>query len=179
MLIVAVVLSFIIALMTGGRFSNIKYAQVKGLMLPVFAFGLQAFLTFAAAKGLFAREPLFPVLLTVSYLLLFAFLAVNIRYKLFAVFAGIGTLCNFLVISLNDFYMPLSAKIIALAGVFEIPKSQSFAYMIAAETTKLKFLGDVIYIPVKFIRGFASAGDVLLSLGVMFLIIAVMRAKPQ
>ncbi len=67
-MIVAVLLSFVIVLMAGGRFHNLKYAQVKGLMLPVAAFGIQAFLSLAAAKSLFAREPLFPMLLTVSYM---------------------------------------------------------------------------------------------------------------
>ncbi len=179
MLLLSVPLSFVIALACGGRFSNMKYAQIKGLMLPVAAFGLQAFLTLAAAKALFARDPLFPALLTASYLFLCVFMILNIRYKLFAFFAGMGTLCNFAVIALNDFYMPLSAKIVALAGVFEIPQSQSFAYRIADEATRLAFLGDVIYIPYKFIRGFASIGDILLSIGVMFLIIGVMRARPQ
>lgn len=179
MLIFALILSFIIALFIGGRFGNIKYANIKGFILPVIAFALQAFLTLSAAKSLFGREPLFPLLLSVSYLLLFLFLILNVRYRLFVFFAGLGTLCNFVVISLNDFYMPLSAGIIELAGLFEIPQSQSFAYSLANETTKLPFLGDIIYFPIKFFRGFASVGDVLLCIGVMCLIIALMRSKPQ
>ena len=36
------------------------------------------------------------------------------------------------------------------------------------------FLGDVFYMPIKFLEGFFSVGDVILAIGMFFLIVQVM-----
>ncbi len=47
-------------------------------------------------------------------------------------------------------------------------------YVLAHETTRLGFLGDIIWFPVPLFRGFASAGDILMTAGLVVLILRVM-----
>ncbi|MPM66788.1 hypothetical protein SDC9_113699 [bioreactor metagenome] len=110
-------------------------------------------------------------------MLLAAFLWANRRLKLPCALFGVGSLCNYIVIAANGFAMPVSSGALArlspqgaaalLAG--EIPM-----YRAADAATRFLFLGDVIWFPVPFFRGFASLGDLLLCAGAFFLLMTLM-----
>ena len=58
-----------------------------------------------------------------------------------------------------------STKARRITGMFTLENS----------STRLIFLGDVIYCPIPLIGGFASIGDILLAAGVFFCLLAVMK----
>ena len=93
----------------------------------------------------------------------------------YALLAGLGSLCNFLVIAVNDFRMPVSQSVLQHLSPQRLQQLQSGAiplYAAADEQTRLLFLGDIIPVPV--LGGFASIGDLLLTAGLFFCLMAIM-----
>lgn len=113
---------------------------------------------------------------TFSYLCVIVFVIANRKYKVPAVLLGLGTLCNYLVIAINSFRMPISARALLIYPTMtaEAVFSQRADYFVATDGAKLMFLGDVFYMPIKFLEGFFSVGDVILAIGMFFLIVQVM-----
>ncbi|MGI5978740.1 MAG: DUF5317 family protein [Oscillospiraceae bacterium] len=116
------------------------------------------------------------ILTTACYFCILMFIYTNRQYTAAAVFLGGGTLCNYAVRAANAFRMPVSAKALE---VYEGLTAQEVLtkradYFIADEHARLLPLGDVLYLPVPGLGGFASVGDILLALGVCLLVIAAM-----
>ncbi len=173
MLILAVFAAFVFALLRGGSLRKLERSAARGFALAAAGFLCKLAATLLCPR-FFPRAPYFALLLTLSYLLCFAFVFVNRRYRLFALLFGAGALANFAVIAANDFYMPVRAA--AGAGVI-VPPAQSAAYRLADASTRLAFLGDVLYVPLPLLRGFASVGDVLMAAGVFVLVAQITRGR--
>ncbi|MEA5051641.1 MAG: DUF5317 family protein [Oscillospiraceae bacterium] len=176
MLILAVAAACALSLLSGGRLGNIEGSRARGFLLPVAALALER----AAAllcPGVLPRAPWFAVFTAGAYLLCILFIFINRSYKLFAALAGAGTLANLAVIAANDFYMPVSERAMALAGFSGIPRGLQAAYRVADGATRLRALGDMLYVPLPLVGGFASAGDVLLAAGIFVFVFQLMRAK--
>ena len=142
--------------------------------------------------------PLLPkaAVTTFTYLCVMIFLIVNRKYAIPAVFLGLGTLCNYLVIAANSFRMPISPTALSIYATMtpEAVISRRADYFVATNGANLMFLGDVIYFPKKIIdgyislgnlhlkvyipitifEGFLSVGDILLAAGMFLLIVQVM-----
>ena len=73
--------------------------------------------------------------------------------------------------------MPVSDRVLTLAGFEGIPAAKQTAYIIADSSTRLAWLGDIIYLPIPLLEGFASVGDVLLALGAGVLVFTVLRPQ--
>lgn len=116
------------------------------------------------------------VLTTAAYGGVLVFLIQNRRALGPVLVLGLGTLSNYLVIALNSFRMPVTVKAMEVYPTMtpEALVSQRADYFIAGEGTRLLALGDVIYFPPKPFDGFFSIGDVLLALGMFWLIVHVM-----
>ena len=101
-----------------------------------------------------------------------------------AVFLGLGTLSNYVVIAFNSFRMPISPTALSIYSTMtpEAVISQRADYFVATNGANLMFLGDIIYIPnklfglipTKIFEGYMSIGDILLSIGMFLLIVQVM-----
>ncbi|MDF2632370.1 MAG: hypothetical protein K0Q85_966, partial [Caproiciproducens sp.] len=90
-----------------------------------------------------------------------------------------GTICNYSVIALNHFRMPVSPAALAMyPGMTpEAVYAKKVNYFVATNGAKLYFLGDVIPVHLKRVGGFFSIGDVLLGFGIMIFIISVLTKK--
>lgn len=164
MLFIVFVIVFLLAsLLTGGRLSNIASHKVRCLWMPILAYALRFALPIIFPRlGIEAPSEL--VTCCAQYLLLIIFSMLNLGNGLWSAVFGIGSLSNFAVILANGGVMPVAAT--ALARVSEqyaaqLVSGSIFAYAIETAETKLMFLGDIIYI----YFGYASVGDVLLSIG--------------
>lgn len=117
---------------------------------------------------------------TISYLCVMVFVIANRKYTLASVFLGLGTLCNYIVIAINSFRMPISPTALSIYPnmTVEAVLAQRADYFVATEGAKLMFLADIIYMPTKLLGGFLSVGDILLAIGMFLLIVQVMGKTP-
>ncbi len=173
-LLLFVFAAFAFSLLSGGHLRYILDSGVRGFVFPVAAIIIQMGANLLCTEML-PREPWFAVGLSLSYLLSMIFVIVNCRFILFAVFGGLGTLANFAVIAANDFYMPIRFAVWEKNLYAEIPLNKAVAYTIETAETRLPFLGDIIYFPLRYFSGYASIGDFLLGIGLFFLIFAMTR----
>ena len=177
-LLLAAVLGLAIGLLSGGSLKNMRSYPLKGLLLPILAWLLKA----GAAYILQPQQGAVLVCL-LQYGLLFAFLALNIRRPVWPIFVSLGTLSNFFVILLNGGRMPVSASLIGSLPqrLEQLQMNQIYAYCLADAQTKLPFLGDILRIGSEGTPfGFASAGDLLLCVGVLILFVQLtLPARPK
>jgi hypothetical protein len=160
--LIAAVVAALIARLRGGSFESLAATPFRwplllwaGLIVQI-AFGAWDPDWLGTSGGL-------AVILTTNVLVA-AFLAVN-RHLPGMVLAAIGTMLNVLVIALNG-AMPvtLGAAQIAGAGVRDL----GIKHEILDAETRLPWLADVI--PVPGLRVLISVGDVLLAIGIAWLV---------
>ena len=176
-LLLSAVLGLAIGLLSGGSLANMRQYPLKGLLLPIIALLLKA-----GAAYLFKPQEAAVLVCLLQYGLLFAFVALNIRRPLWPVLVAIGTLFNFLVILLNGGRMPVSTALVGQLPqrLEDLAQNRIYAYTLSGEQTVLPFLGDVIRIgPAGTPFGFASAGDLILCMGVLILCVQLVRAVPK
>jgi hypothetical protein len=153
-LFVTLALALGIALVTGGRLRNIAATQLRRPSILAAAVGIQLVLeVLHPTRGIAGR--LASVLLVVSYLLLLAFCAANLRLRGLAVVAvGIGL--NGAVIALNA-GMPIRAP--------EAAVETTTKHHAERPSDKLTFLGDIILVPA--LRQSLSFGDLIMLVGLV------------
>ena len=175
MLTLAVLAALVLGWCTGGRLARFVETPLSLLPLPVLALLMQR------ALGLLPVEHYLPwaaVILLASYAMLFLFLWRNRRLKRTALLAGLGSLCNLVVIAANGWRMPVSAAaadLLSSQGLAQLTAGAVPMYALESGSTRLMFLGDILYCPIPFLGGFASVGDILLAAGVFFCLLAVMK----
>lgn len=171
MLIFGALCAIAAGFLLGGRLSRIERAGLYWLPLPVAALLLRVL---ALRLNI---HFLGNALLVLSYCLLFVFLIRNRHFRLPALALGLGSLLNLTVIAANGFCMPVSsdaAATLSSRGYESILAGEIPMYALANETTRLGFLGDIIWFPVPLFRGFASVGDILMTAGIVLLILWIM-----
>lgn len=174
MLTLAILLALAVGWCAGGRLARFEGAGLRLFALPVLALLLQRALGLLPA-GAYAAWAWLPLL--GSYALIFCFLWHNRHLKKTALLMGAGSGCNLAVIAANGWRMPVAAWAAAALsprGAADLAAGAVPMYALADGSTRLLFLGDVIYCPIPLLRGFASAGDLLLAAGVFFCLMAVM-----
>lgn len=176
LLLIFVILGIGIGLLVKGKLSGL--IELHGLWFPIIA------LAASAVPGYWHTIPLFPkaVIISFSYFCNLAFIILNRRYFLAATLSGLGTICNFIVIAANGFRMPISEyALIYYPGMTAEAVLESRAnYFIAVNgKAELLILGDVICVPIPYLGGFISVGDVFLALGIFVLIIAAMTGAKK
>jgi len=169
-----ILLGIITGYLCGGRLNNFKYVHIRMIYLPVVAL----IISIIANKIDFYLLRHF-----VSYPLIIIFLFVNIKETKALLLAGAGLLSNFIVITANNFYMPVGYKIeelrVYLNAYNMLINGEITGYILASEHTKLYFLADIFYIPFLPKLGFFSIGDILLGIGGMLCVIAFMKKEPK
>lgn len=154
-----------------GKF--LRLSALRGLWFAAAPLALNPIIRFCPQITFWAKA----VVITAIYLLIIMFAISNRRYLTASSSIGLGTLSNYIVIAANGFRMPVSAK--ALAVYTDISAQSVYLkrpdYFIAENGARLLFLGDVIYIPLPFMKSFISAGDIFIAAGVFLLVLTVMK----
>lgn len=180
MLLSAIILSFLVAEVRGGRLRNLARADVRRLEWLLAAAAIHVGLQAAGARGWVEAGLATGLLNVLGYFLVMYAVAANLRLAGMPVVAA-GLLLNLAVIAANGGRMPVSPEALRAAGL-----SRLVAPLAAGEVpthglmdagTRLSFLGDVFSLPPPFWRPCAfSAGDVLLAVGVFVLVQSLMGA---
>ena len=163
----------------GGRMSGFGQLRLRWLPLVFISLGIQLliFPSFTSTAILsFATAPLH----ILSYVLLAGWIAMNARTIPVAVL-GLGAICNFSVLIANGGLMPASISALRNAGLVSVSdrliNEGAYANLILmSSSTRLNFLGDVLYLPewIPFSSAF-SIGDLLITLALIWLIVKGMR----
>ncbi len=162
-LLLVLVVSLFIALLRGGRISNLADIQLRYWWLLILGFVIQA------VAGAFSTssfvQAVGPWILLVSYVPIVIAVVVN-RARAGMWLAGFGILMNFTVILANQ-GMPVLSESITAASDFTLrnPVIADFKHVPYDENTRLGFLSDVIPLRMFGQGHVISLGDVLLAIG--------------
>jgi hypothetical protein len=173
---IVVAFAILVGYLTGGRLSRFEAMRLRLWWLAIVGLGIQ-FVPLpegTAGTDLLVRT----IVLSVSYTLLVVFAAVNIRIP-GMLLVLIGLACNFAVIAANG-GMPASAEALRDSGqedVLELLREDGAdKHHLMTDDDVLTFLGDVIPVP-QPIGQAISVGDVFIYAGLIWLIVAAMRAR--
>ncbi len=180
--LVAMAIGGVLGLLAGGRFEYL--ANVRLRWIGVLLVGLV--LRFAIGAGVDAgvpyvndfRLPLYDL----AFLLVLAALWQNRSYPGLSL-AFVGVSLNLLAITVNGGYMPVWFPSLIAAG---FPPNEPFSsfHVILPQAADLEFVlragmfGDIIPIPVPYIRNVASIGDIFLAGGLAFFLFATIVRTP-
>jgi hypothetical protein len=166
MLWLAIVLfiALTMAVMRGGRLTNLGDIELRAWWLLLIALGLQFGTSFLPdadwAEG-------FGLAMVLSSFLFLMILVLLNRNRTGMWLAGLGVLMNFTVIALNG-GMPVLAGAAEVASGFSVTLpdlSGSFKHTVLDETSRLTMLADVIPLRLGSIGEVISLGDVFLAVG--------------
>ena len=166
-LLIFAVLGLLLGLVTGGSVRGLSRYQLNGILLPIIALIVKS-----VASALLAPQTGAIAVCLLQYALLFGFILLNARRPIWPLIVFLGSFLNMLVIALNGGCMPVSATLLGGAGerFTQLTQGRIYAYCLLDGTSKLPFLGDIIRVgPAGLPIGFASAGDILLGVGVAIL----------
>jgi hypothetical protein len=149
------IVSVLVAVLRGGKLTNITEIYARGWWLLILAFGLQILATSLSPDQTRAAV----ALMLFSYLPLLAVVALN-RAQAGMWIAGIGVLMNFTVIAVNG-GMPVLREAVELAGGAVAGVELDPKHVWLESGTRLAFLADIIPLP----KSVISLGDVFLAIG--------------
>ncbi len=174
MFIAVIIVAIIIGYIFKGRLSNIDANSIQSMYLIFIAFLIEAIMIFLIRKGYLQRGILTYIVNLIMYIFLFSFIYKN-RYDKCMVLMGVGFLLNALAIFLNGGAMPVSSEIVNQLGITQNISAEGL-YVFVNESTRLRFLGDII--PLKYPRSYAiSIGDIVEAIAIAVFIITEMRSK--
>lgn len=176
-LLFSAALGLAVGLLSGGSLKRIRLYPLRGLLLPILALLMKS-----GASILFQPQKGALIVCMAQYALIFVFLLLNVRRPVWPAFVFLGSLGNFLVILLNGGCMPVSASLVGAQTqrLEQLAQNRIYAYCLASEQTKLPYLGDIFRLgSVGMPFGFASAGDLILCVGVLILFIQLVHYAPD
>jgi hypothetical protein len=148
-------LAVVVALLRGGRLSNISEIKLRAWWLLFLGFGMQIAAGFLDSD----RSDLATGLVLLSFVPLMTVVWLN-RNEAGMWIAGIGILMNFTVIAVNG-GMPVLPEAVELAGGSANSFTLDAKHVLLTTETRLPFLADIIPLPGSVI----SLGDVFLAVG--------------
>ena len=163
-LAIVLFLSLTIALLRGGRLTNLGDIELKAWWLLILSFGLQ-FATPFLPDADWSESVALAMVLT-SFALLMVLVILN-RSQTGMWLAGLGVLMNFTVIALNG-GMPVLLEAAEVASGFSLSNpdlSESYKHVVLDESSKLTFFADVIPLRLASFGQVISLGDVFLAVG--------------
>lgn len=184
MLIEITILSAIVGWIRKGRLKNLEAVPAQGWPLITLGFLLYISQIFVVEFGTgntfeLIRSNL-DILKTASSLLIVVGLLVSSRKPGF-ILSGFGIVLNAAVVFANDGRMPVSKMALESLGLIDqlqfLQSGKSATHFIASDTTSLKFLADIVPIPL-ITPKVISLGDAFLAIGI-FLIIQKYMILPE
>ncbi len=182
MLIGGILLGLIAGLLAGGSILNLASVRLRWVAIlflaVVIRFGTEATLGIGIVESL--RLPLFGG----AFGLLLVGLWVN-RAQPGLSLAFIGILLNTIAITVNGGHMPIWEPSLRAAGFGPETAISPFFRILEADGLSAEFLlqagpiGDILPIPLPFVRNVASIGDLFLSAGLSFFLFATVLRSPS
>jgi MFS family permease len=182
MLIGGIALGLVLGLLLGGRLDRLADVRLRVLPLLFVAVIVRFGTEILIGQGVGLVDQLRLPLFALGYTLLLYALWRNRTYPGMALaFIGIGA--NALAIAVNGGWMPVWQPAYDASGLTG-PLPSVLHVMLPAGTTpdfllRLGPLGDVIPIPVPFVRNVASIGDIFLTAGLGFFLFATLLRQPD
>jgi len=162
----------------GGKFRNLENVTLKYWYLFIIGFLLEFGSNYFGAKksGVMYEfiNNYFLYIHSLSYILIGIGLVFNFDKKPMIIFF-IGHVLNFIVIVTNNGQMPVSGEGLEKLGLLKnlemLQTNSVFSHTLLNESTRFKFLADVIQIPRPYpLPKMISLGDVFLLVGIFLLI---------
>jgi len=180
MLLGAIILSFLVAELRGGRIRNLARADFRRLELVLVAAVIHVGLQVAGGRGWIASTWWTGLLNVLGYFLAMFAVASNLALPGMRLVA-VGLVLNLAVIAANGGRMPVSAAALRDVGlghlVPALARGAVPTHTLMGESTRLAFLGDVFRLPPPYWRPCAfSLGDAVLAVGAFLLIQGLMGA---
>ncbi|MCG0275308.1 MAG: DUF5317 domain-containing protein [Thermosediminibacteraceae bacterium] len=181
MLLDFMALSIIVGILRRGKFKNLAEIPLKKVEIIFLSFIIRYIPLFmkSSFKEFFSEYML--LISVTSYVLLLYGLCSNWHLKPMRLVA-LGVLLNFLAIIASGGKMPVSLWAVDAAGLEEFKSdlfNPDYPYHVAmTSTTRLKIFGDIIPLPRPYPRPKVfSIGDLLMAIGVFFLVQEAMLKK--
>jgi MFS family permease len=187
MLIVSLVLGIVLGLLAGGRIENLSYVRLRLIQLLFLGLVLRYATQFAIENGNDIADAVRLPLFAAGFLLLLIGLWANRDHPGIAL-AFVGILLNAVAIVTNGGYMPVWQPSILAAGLPASEVGSAFHLIVGTTTSggitgdflaQAGPLGDIIPIPIPFIRNVASIGDLFLASGLAFFLFATVVRQPS
>src|SRR5262245_12230505 len=184
MLIGGIVAGLVTGLLAGGSISNLAAVRLRWIGALFLAVVIRFGTEWALGAGLPFAETFRLPLFTASFLLLLSGLWVN-RHQPGLSLAFIGILLNAIAVIVNGGHMPIWRPSLIAAGFDPASILSPFHIILASDALNADFLlhagpiGDVIPIPLPFVRNVASIGDLFLTAGLGFFLFATVLRSPE
>ena len=182
--VIVVIAVAAVALLTGGRLSNLKNIQFKFSWLVLAAVALKIVTNSSLRYTLGISDPLAPKLYMLSLVLVAIFVILNIWLRGLALI-GLGMVSNLTAIFFNGGYMPLKREyFLLIASAEELEKINqglpAYNYIATGPDTMFYYLSDIFLMPHWiFITKVFSVGDILLTIGGCIFIWSVLKSSPS
>lgn len=179
MFIEAIIIGIIIGLFRKGKINRLSLIDFN---MPALAY-LSVFFYISIIVmnlGLLDLDSLlYSIFLLASYMLIGSFIIANI-YKKYMFIPLIGFLLNFISFIFNGFKFPISSESTLLvygSEIYNLLVNNKIKYFIAAENSKLSFLGINYTINKLFSTTILSIGDIIISIGIMMIVQSIISDK--
>lgn len=171
----AIALAIIFSIFTKGKFTNLAKLQFNKLYLVFLSFGLKYGFDTLAFKG-YAFNSLTVILMQfIAYVMLFVFLYYNVSVPGIKIMS-LGMFLNFLVIMANGGAMPTNTSGLEKFYLDLLLQHKVVTHTLFTPQTRLPWLADIFTQTFPQVKKF-SIGDVFISIGVFYLVWAVMHKK--
>jgi len=175
MFLSTIVLALIIGALAGGAFPRLAELRLRWSILLVAALGLRLLVGVSRETGIGAEIPAGWVYMA-GYGLIFGWLWGNWRVPGLQI-ASVGIGANMLAVLINGGQMPIWSAAFFSAGFTEADiVNDPFHFLLRTDTVadfvaSGGLFGDVVPLPIPYIRDVVSIGDVLLALGIFWAIV--------
>ncbi|MES1239262.1 MAG: DUF5317 family protein, partial [Chloroflexota bacterium] len=186
MLITSLGLGLLLGLLAGGQITNLASVRLRFVQLLFLGLALRYATQFAIESGNHVADEFRLPLFAFGFVLLLTGLWVNRDQPGFAL-AFVGILLNAVAVTTNAGFMPVWQPSIVAAGLPVDETISSFHRIVGFATeggiagdflAQAGPLGDIIPIPIPFIRNVASVGDVFLAAGLTFFLFSIAVRTP-
>lgn len=186
MLIFSLVIGLVLGLIAGGHITNLASVRLRLVQLLFLGLALRYTTQFAIENGNDVADGLRLPLFAGGFALLLIGLWVNREQPGFAL-AFVGILMNAAAVVTNGGFMPVWQPSIVAAGLPADELGSTFHRIVGIATdggisgdflAQAGPLGDIIPIPIPFIRNVASVGDVFLAAGLAFFLFSTVVRSP-
>lgn len=181
LLLFALLVGVFVAWLTNGDLRKLEKAPLRHAWLFAVAFVVQFAIFWPSQETALRYGRLVPALYIASFVLVLGALAVNLRTAGIPL-AALGVTSNLVAIAVNGGYMPttraMAERCEALGSYLPLADASTVLVhqnSVISPEPRLLFLGDVLSLPGCFAGTAFSLGDVLLSVGIVWLLLHYSR----